>query len=92
MKAGKIRENSERRLAERRFLHKMAHGPEERGEALEHFGDSDDGNFRIIGDDLDARGAHLLPAHAEEVDIETLLQSGGKPGGIHVAGGFTGGE
>src|SRR6266571_6195325 len=92
MKAGKVREDGKRRPAALGFLHEMPHGANEGGQALQDFGNSHDGNFGIIGDNFDARGTHLRSAHSEDGDVEALLQGGGKPGGVHVSGSFTGGE
>ena len=58
----------------------------------EDFSDADDGDFGVVGDDVDARGAHLWAAHAEYFDVGALLEGGGEAGGVHVAGGFAGGE
>src|SRR5690348_9796745 len=92
VKAGKIRENCEWWLSALRLFNKTAHGANQRRQTLQHFGDPHDGNFRIIGDDFNASGAHLWPAHAEDGYVQALLQSGGQPRGIHVPGSFTGGE
>ena len=92
MKAGKIREDSERRFAALRFIDELAHGAHERGQALEDFGDAYDGNFGIISDDFNAGGAHMRPAHAEEGYLEALLQSSSQTRGVHVPGSFTCGE
>src|SRR5205823_3429640 len=74
MKAGKVRENGEGRAAALRFVNEATHGAEQGRQALEDFGDSNDRNFRIIGDDLDARSAHLRSAHAENRHVQALLQ------------------
>ena len=66
MKAGKIGEDREWRLAARRFGDKVAHGAHQRRKVLEDFGDANDGDFGIVGDDVNAGGAHLRAAHAEE--------------------------
>ena len=39
----------------------------------ENFRDADDGHFGIIGDDVNAGGAHLRAAHAEESDVEAFF-------------------
>src|SRR5258708_19997913 len=92
MKRGGVVEEWEGRAAARGFVNEMAHGAEEGRQALEHFGDSDDGDLRIVSDDFDAGGAHLGAAHAEDCDVEALLQGGGEAGGVHVPGSFAGGE
>ncbi len=56
------------------------------------FGYADDRDFRIVGDDVYACGAHLRAAHAEDLHIGALLEGGGQAGGVHVAAGFAGGE
>ena len=58
----------------------------------EDFGDADDGNFGIVGDDVHTRGAHLRAAHAKNFYVGALLEGGGEAGSIHVAGSFAGGE
>ena len=58
----------------------------------EDFGDADDGDFGVVGDDVNACGAHLWAAHAEDFYVGALLEGGGEAGGVHVAGGFAGGE
>ena len=62
------------------------------GKVAEDFGDADDGDFGVVGDDVDAGGAHLRATHAEDFYVGALLDSGGEAGGVHVAGGFAGGE
>ncbi len=92
MKTGEVRQNGERRAAAPGFIHQAPHGAEQRGQALQHLGDSDDGDFRIVGDDFDAGSAHLRTAHAENQDVQALLQRGCKARGVHVSGSFAGGE
>src|SRR5689334_8914217 len=92
VKTGEIRKNGQSGFAMLRYFNNAAHRPNERWQTLQDFGDAHDGNFRIIGDDLDARGAHLRAAHAEDGDVEALLQSGGEPRGVHVPGSFAGGK
>ena len=58
----------------------------------EDFGDADDGDFGVVGDDVDAGCAHLRAAHAEDFYVGAWLEGGGEAGGVHVAGGFAGGE
>src|SRR5712692_2145902 len=92
MKSRKFRENGQRRAAALGFLHEMPHGADEGGQALQNFSDSHDGNFGVIGDDFDARGTHLRPAHSEDGDVEALFQCRRKPCSVHVSGCFAGGE
>ncbi len=92
MKAGEVRQNGERRAAARGFIHEVSHSAEQRWQALQDFGDSNDGNFGIIGDYFDARGAHLRPAHSENRDVQALLQHRCEARGVHVSGSFAGGE
>src|SRR4029077_5508583 len=92
MEAGKVGEDSEGGLAALGFGDEAAHGTNERGKVAEDFGDADDGDFGVVGDDVDAGGAHLRAAHAENLKISALLQRGGEAGGVHVSAGFTGGE
>src|SRR5215472_9791792 len=91
MEAREVDEDGERGLAALRFIDQMAHGADERRQALEDFGDSHDGNFGVIGDDVDACGAHLWAAHTEEGHVEALLQSNSQASSVHVSGGFAGG-
>ena len=39
----------------------------------EDFGDADDGDFGVVGDDVHAGGAHLRAAHAEDFYVGALL-------------------
>ncbi len=73
VKTRKVGEDGERRLAAVRFVDQMTHGTDERGQALKYFGNADDGDFGIVGDDVDAGGAHLGAAHAEDGNVEALL-------------------
>ena len=43
-------------------------GGDEGGKMAQDFGDADDGDFRIVGDDFNARGTHAGATHAEEGD------------------------
>src|SRR5690349_16053762 len=92
MEAGEVRQDGEGRAAARGFVHEMAHGAEQGGKAPEDFGDADNGDFGIVGDDFDAGGAHLRTAHAENGDVQALLERGGEASGVHVSGSFAGGE
>src|SRR6266478_2210558 len=92
MEAGKIGEDGESRFAARGFGDESAHGADERGKVAEDFGDAEDGDFGIVGDDVDAGGAHLRAAHAEDFEIGALLERGGEASGVHVSAGFTGGK
>src|SRR5215472_10748860 len=92
MKTGKIREDRKGGFAAIRLFDNVAHGANKRWQTLQDFSDAHDRNFRIIGDDLNAGGAHLRTAHAEYGDVDALLQSSGQPRCIHVPGSFAGGE
>jgi hypothetical protein len=39
----------------------------------EDFGYADDGDFGIVGDDIDSSGSHLGAAHAEDFEIGALF-------------------
>ena len=73
MKTREVRQNRERRPPALRVVHEPTHRAEQRRQPLQHFGDSHHGNFRIIGDDLDARSAHVWPAHTENSHVQALL-------------------
>jgi hypothetical protein len=73
MEAREIGEDGEGRLAAGGFVNEMVHGANQGGQAFEDFGDADDANFRIVGNDFDAGGAHLGATHAEERDVHALL-------------------
>ena len=92
MEAGEVGENGERGFSLIGGGDELSHCGDERGEMPEDFGDADDGDFGVVGDDVYARGAHLWAAHAENFYIGALLEGGGEAGGVHVAGGFAGGE
>ena len=92
MEAGEVGENGERGFSLIGGGDELSHCGDERGEMAEDFGDADDGDFGVVGDDVYARGAHLRAAHAENFYIGALLEGGGEAGGVHVAGGFAGGE
>src|SRR6266568_1739737 len=77
MKTRKVRQNRQRRVAAFRLVHKPPHRPPQRGQALQYLGDSDDRNFRVVRNDLNARSAHLRSAHPENRHVHTLLQSSG---------------
>ena len=88
MKARKIGEDRERRLAALGFGDQTAHGANQRWQMAENFRDAEDGDFGIIGDDINACGAHLRAAHAEERDIHAFLQCSREARGVHVPGSF----
>src|SRR5215472_9869394 len=92
MEAGKICEDGKSRFAAARLIHKTAHGADERGQTLQHFRNTYDRDFGIVSDDFDACGAHLGSAHAENADVEALLQRRCETRSIHIPGSFTGGE
>src|SRR5258708_18515585 len=85
-------EEGEGGLAAFGFGDEATHGANERRQATDDLGEAYDGDFGIVGDDIDAGGAHLRAAHAEDLEIGTLLQRGGQAGGVHISAGFTGGE
>jgi hypothetical protein len=58
----------------------------------EDFRDADDGDFGIIGDNVNASGAHLWAAHAEEGHIDPLLQGGCQARSVHIPGSFACGK
>ena len=92
MEAGEVGEDGECGFALFGGGDEFAHRADERGKMAENFGDTNDGDFGVVGDDVYARGAHLRTAHAENFYIGALLEGGGEAGGVHVAGGFAGGE
>ena len=54
--------------------------------------DAGDVDFGGVHQDFDAGFAHARAAHAEEVHVGALLQRAGQLRGVHVAGGFAGGD
>src|SRR5260370_9614134 len=92
MKTREVRQNGERRPAALRFVHEPPHRADQGRQALQHLGDSYDGDFGIIRDDFNSSGAHLRTAHSENCNIQSLLQRGCEARGIHVSGSFAGGE
>src|SRR5712692_274625 len=66
MEAGKIGEDSEGGLAAFGFGDEAAHGADQRGKVAEDFRDTYDGDFGVVGNDIDAGAAHLRAAHAED--------------------------
>src|SRR6266487_4438086 len=92
MKTRKVRENRQRRVAAFRLVHKPPHCPPQRGQELQYFGDTYNGNFRVVGNDLNASSAHLRSAHPENHHVHTLLQSCCETRGVHVSGSFAGRE
>src|ERR1700730_12031450 len=65
VEAGEIGEDGEGGFATLGFVDEAAHGANQGGKVAEDFGDADDGDFGIVGDDVDAGGAHLRTAHTE---------------------------
>ena len=92
MKAGEIGEDGERRFAAPGFGNEMAHSADQRRKVAENFRDADDRDFFIVGDDVNACGAHLRAAHAEESDVHAFLKRGGEAGGVHIPGSFACGD
>ena len=92
VEAGEVRQDGEGRATALGFVNEATHGAEQRRQTLEHFGDSDDGDFGLVSDDLDACGAHLRAAHAENRHVQALLQRCREPRSVHVSGSFAGGE
>ena len=58
----------------------------------EDFRDADEGDFGIVGDNVNAGLAHLRTAHAEEGHVRALLQGGGEARGVHIPGSFACGK
>ena len=50
------------------------------------------GDFLVIGDDVNACSAHLRAAHAEESYVHAFLESSGQARGIHIPGSFACGD
>src|SRR5258708_37994877 len=73
VEAGNIGEDGEGGFAPLGLGDQMAHGAHERRKMAEDFGDAYDGDFGIIGDDVDSSGAHLRAAHTEDFHSGTLL-------------------
>ncbi len=92
MEAGEVGEDGERGFALLGGGDEFAHCADERWEMAEDFGDADDGDFGVVGDDVHACGTHLRAAHAENFYVGAFLEGGGEARGVHVAGGFAGGE
>jgi hypothetical protein len=92
MEAGEIGEDGEGWFSVLRGVDEFSHGADEGREMAEDFGDTDDGDFGVVGDDVDAGGAHLRAAHAEDFYVGALLERGGEARGVHVARSFAGGE
>ena len=57
---------------------------------VQHFRDADDGDFVIIGNQLDARLGHSRTAHSEKMRAGAFAQGEGQACGVHVAGSFPG--
>ena len=92
MEAGEIGENRENWFALDSGRDEVIHGAEEGRKVLENLSDADDGDLLIIHHDFDSGSAHERATHAEDVNVEALLQRSGELSSIHVAGSFTGGE
>src|SRR5258706_951365 len=92
VEAWKIGEDGEGGLATFGFGNEATHGANERRQVAEDLGDAYDGDFGVVGDDIDAGSAHLRAAHAEDLQIGALLQRSGQAGCVHVSARFTGGE
>ena len=48
----------------------------------ENLGNAYHGYFGVIGDDVNARGAHLRATHAEQGDVHAFLKGGGETRGV----------
>ena len=93
VEAGKVGEDGKARLAAFCFRDEMAHGADERRQVAEDFGDADDGDFGVVSNDVNASGAHLRTAHAEESEVgKALLKSGGEACGVHIPRDFASGD
>src|ERR1700737_3413593 len=90
MEAGEIGKDGKGRFAALGFANEVPHGAHERRKGAEDFGDADDGHFGVVGDDVDAGGAHLRAAHAEDFEVSALLERNGQARGVHVAASFAG--
>ena len=69
MEAGEVGEDGKRGFALFGGGDEFAHCADQAREMAEDFGDADDGDFGIVGDDVDASGAHLRAAHAEDFHV-----------------------
>lgn len=92
MKAREIGEDGEGGFAAASFRDEAAHGANERRKMAENFRNANDGDFGVVGNDVNAGGAHLRATHAKERDVHAFLQSRGETGGVHVPGSFAGGD
>ena len=92
MKARKVGKNRERRLPTGGFAQQARPYPIEGRQLLRDFNDSDQSDFRAIGDEFDPSFAHALPAHPEKLDVGAGPQCRREPGGVHVAGRFARGN
>ena len=74
MEAREIGEDGERGFALLGRGDEFAHCADERWQMAEDFGDADDGDFGVVGDDVHARGAHFRrAAHAEDLHVGAFL-------------------
>src|ERR1700682_2056421 len=73
VEAGKIGEDRKGGLAALGLADEATHGANERRQMAEDFGDASDGDFGVVGDDVDAGGTHLRATHAEDFEVGALL-------------------
>ena len=71
MEAGEVGEDGECGFALFGGGDEFAHRADERGKMAENFGDTNDGDFGVVGDDVHAGGAHLRATHAEDFYVGT---------------------
>ena len=90
MEAWEVGKNRQRRSPPLGLSHQPPHGPHQRRQMTQNFGDPDHGNLRIVGHHVNSSRPHLRPAHAEYFYIRARSQRRRQPRGIHVAGGFAG--
>ncbi len=63
------------------------------GEVRDHFGEPDDGEAGGVDDGFDSEGLEFWSGAAVEGGIGERFEEGGdETGGVHVAGGFAGGD
>src|SRR6202040_4232383 len=84
MESGEVGEDSEGGFPTLGFADEATHCSYQRRQMTENFGYANDGDLGIVGDDVDASGAHLRPPHAEDFFVVALLQGGGEARGVHV--------
>src|ERR1700687_2119508 len=73
VEAGKIGEDRKGGLAALGLADEATHGANERRQMAEDFGDANDGDLGVVGDDVDAGGTHVRATHAEDFEVGALL-------------------